>query len=90
MFQELGYCLFPYLCRTVFDKFLTLFQRTGPMIHLLYQELADMYRAVLLSFLTLEHVGNKKGGELLLIDFKLAEKQLNDKQIRIGEKDKSS
>ncbi len=32
----------------------------------------------------------KKSGEFLLIDFKLAGKQLNDKQIRIGEKDESS
>jgi hypothetical protein len=35
-------------------------------------------------------LGTKKGGELLLIDFKLAEKQLNDKEIRIGKKDKRS
>ncbi len=49
-----------FLCRTIFDKFLTLFQRAGPMIHLLYNELSDMFRAVLLSFLRLEHVGNKK------------------------------
>jgi hypothetical protein len=74
-----------YLCRAVFDKFLTVFQKTGPMIHLLYQELSDFYRTVLLSFLTVEYVGNKQGKELLSIDYKLAEKQLNDKQLRIGE-----
>jgi hypothetical protein len=43
-----------YLCRTVFDKFLTLFQKTSPMIHLLYNELCEMYRGVLLQFLLLE------------------------------------
>jgi hypothetical protein len=59
------------------------------MIHLLYQELSDVYRTVLLSFLTLEYVGNKQGSELLSIDHKLSEKMLNDKQIRIGEKEKS-
>jgi len=79
-----------FLCHTIFDKFLTLFQKATPMIHLLYNELSDMFRAILLCFLTLEYVGNKKGSELLLIDFKLAEKQLNDKQIRIGKKSKMS
>lgn len=79
-----------FLCRTIFDKFLTLFQKTSPMIHLLYNELSDIFRTILSSFLTLEYVGNKKGDKLLLIDFKLAEKQLNDKQIRIGKKDKRS
>jgi len=78
-----------YLCRAIFDKFLTLFQKTGPMIHLLYKELSDLYRTVLLSFLKLDYIGNKEGSELLLIDFKLAEKQLNDKQIRIGEEEKN-
>ncbi len=58
------------------------------MIHLLYQELSDVYRTVLLSFLTLDHVSNKQGAELFLIDHKLADKQLNDKQIRIDEKEK--
>ncbi len=52
------------------------------MIHLLYQELSDAYRTVLLSFLTLDHVSNKQGAELLLIDHKLV-----DKQIRIDEKE---
>lgn len=54
------------------------------MIHLLYQELVDVYRSVLLSFLTSDYVGSKQGSELLSIDHKLAGKQLNDKQIRIG------
>ena len=63
-----------FLCNTIFDKFLTLFQKTTPVIHLLYNELSDMFRAVLLCFLTLEYAGNKKDAELLLIDFKLVEK----------------
>lgn len=79
-----------FLCQTIFDKFLTLFQKSTPLIHLLYSELSDMFRTVLLCFLTFDYVGNKKGSELLLIDFKLAEKQLNDKQLRIGKKEKKS
>ena len=74
-----------YLCRSIFDRFLTWFQQEGPLIHLLHQELSDLYRIVLLSFLTPDYVGNKQGAELLKIDFTFAEKQLNSKQLRIGE-----
>ncbi len=75
-----------YLCRSIFDKFLTIFQKSSPMIHLLYEELSNVYRMVLLSFLVFDHVGNKQGAELLLIDHKLAGKQLNNKEIKIGER----
>ena len=74
-----------YICRAIFDKLLTWFQQEGPLIHLLHQELSDLYRTVLLSFLTPHSIGNKQGGELLSIDYTLAEKQLDNKQIRIGE-----
>lgn len=50
------------------------------MIHLLYHELSDVHYTVLLLFLTSDHGGNKQGAELLLIDYKLAEKKLNDKR----------
>ena len=73
-----------YLCRVIFDKFFTLFQKSSPMIHVLYEELSNLYRTVLLSFLTSEYVGNKQGNDLLLIDHKLSGKQMNDKQIKIG------
>ncbi|CAF4246086.1 unnamed protein product, partial [Adineta steineri] len=64
--------------------------KSDPTIHLLYQELSDLYHTVSLSFLTLEYIGNKQGSKLLLIDPKLAEKQLNDKQMRIGEETRKS
>ena len=73
-----------YLCRVVFSKFLTLFQKSNPTIHVLYEELSNLYRTVLLSFLKSEYVGNKRGNDLLLIDHNLSEKQMNDKQIKIG------
>ncbi|CAF1162746.1 unnamed protein product [Didymodactylos carnosus] len=59
----------------------------GPLIHLLHQELSDLYRTVLLSFLTPHYIGNRQGGELLSIDYTLAEKQLDNKQIRIDERE---
>ncbi|CAF4919702.1 unnamed protein product, partial [Rotaria sp. Silwood1] len=74
-----------FLCETIFDRFLTLFQQEAPLIHLLYYELPSLYRLVLLQFLTSDCVGDKVGGDLLYIDFKLNEKQLNNKNIRIGE-----
>jgi len=59
------------------------------MVHLLYQELSDVYRTALLSFLTSDYVGSKQGSELLSLDYKLSGKQLNDKQIHIGEKERN-
>nr|ACD54741.1 unknown [Adineta vaga] len=50
----------------------------------------------LISFLTIfqksisDQVGNKEGSGLLSIDHKLAEKQLNDKQIKVGEETRKS
>jgi hypothetical protein len=73
-----------FLCRSIFDRFLTWFQKEGPLIHLLYFELSDLYRTVLLSFLRPEHVGSTAGGPLLDIDFKLSEKQLPTKMLQIG------
>ena len=74
-----------YLCRSLFDKFLTWLQQEGPLIHLLHQEFSNLYRVVLLSFLSPEYIDDKHGRDLLSIEPDLAEKQLNPKQIRIGE-----
>lgn len=51
---------------------------------MLYSKLSDLYRTVLLSFVTAESVGSTTGGDLLDIDFKLAEIQLVTKKIQIG------
>lgn len=74
-----------YLCRSIFDRFLTWFQKEGPLIHLLHHELSELYRTVLLSFLSTDYIGNKFGAILLDIDYTLAEKQLTTKQLQIGE-----
>ncbi|CAF1584973.1 unnamed protein product [Rotaria magnacalcarata] len=74
-----------FLCETIFDRFLTLFQQETPLIHVLHYELSSLYCLVLLKFLTTDYVDDKVGGFLLDLDFKLNEKQLNNKQIRIGE-----
>ncbi|CAF2061871.1 unnamed protein product [Rotaria magnacalcarata] len=74
-----------FLCETIFDRFLTLFQQEAPLIHLLHLELSTLYRGVLVQFLVPEYVGDKTGGDLLDLDFTLNEKQLNNTQICIGE-----
>ncbi len=79
-----------FLCRSIFDRFLTWFQKEGPLIHVLHYELSDLYRTVLLSFLSAEYVGSTFGGALLDIDFKLAEKQLPTKMLQIGKLTPSS
>ena len=73
-----------FLCETVFDRFLTFFQQEAPLIHLLYVELSELYREVLVQFLVPDYVGHKTGDELMHLDFKLGEKQLNNKQFRLG------
>ena len=73
-----------FLCQSIFDPFLTWFQKEGPLVHLLYYELCELYYTVSLSFLSPEHVGSIFGSALLDIDFKLAEKQLPTKKLHIG------
>jgi hypothetical protein len=73
-----------FLCETIFDRFLTLFQQEAPLIHILYPELSSLYRLILSQFVVHNYVGDKSGVDLLNVDFKLNEKQLNYKCIRIG------
>ena len=73
-----------FLYRSIFEPFMAWFQREGPLIHSLHKELSELYRAVLLSFLSAEYVGSTSGGALLDIDHKVADKQLPIKTLRIG------
>ena len=73
-----------YLCQNLFDRFLTFFQSEAPLIHLLHNEMSDLYRNTLLSFLKLDLVQQKPIQDLLNIDFQQAANWLSDKEIRIG------
>ena len=73
-----------FLCQSIFDPFLTWFQKERPLVHLLYYELCELYHTVLLSFLSPEHVRSIFSSALLDIDFKLAEKQLPTNKLQIG------
>ncbi|CAF3660668.1 unnamed protein product [Rotaria sp. Silwood1] len=73
-----------YLCENIFDRFLTFFQREEPLIHLLYFELNDLCRNVLLSFLKSDSVQQKSGQDLLNINFEQSALWITDKEIKIG------
>jgi hypothetical protein len=51
---------------------------------MLYPELASLYCLILLQFVVHDYVGDKSGIDLLNVNFKLNEKQLDYKYIRIG------
>lgn len=74
-----------YLCENIFDRFLTYFQSEEPLIHLLYHEMTELFRNVLLSFLKPDVVQHKSGKELLSITFDQANVWRSEKEIRIGE-----
>ncbi len=74
-----------YLCEHIFDRFLTYFQSEEPLIHILYHEMVELYRNVLLSFLKPNVVQQKSGQELLNITFDQANLWRSEKEIRIGE-----
>jgi hypothetical protein len=73
-----------FLCENIFDRFLTWFQQEGPLIHLIHHELSELFKLILVKFLKLDFIGEKSGADLLKLDFKLNEKQLTTKHIRIG------
>ncbi|CAF0979657.1 unnamed protein product [Adineta steineri] len=83
---KLNFVLF--LCQNIFDRFLTFFQCEEPLIHLLYKELTELYRNVLLAFLKPDSVQQKSGQELLKIDLEQSAIWVADKEIRIGEQTK--
>ncbi len=74
-----------YLCENIFDCFLTYFQSEKPLIHLLYHEIIELFRNVLLSFLKPDVVQYKSGQELLNITFDHVNVWRSDKEIRVGE-----
>jgi hypothetical protein len=74
-----------YLCENIFDRFLTYFQSEEPLIHLLYHEMTELLRNVLLSFLKPDVIQHKSGQELVNISFDQASLWRSEKEIRIGE-----
>ena len=68
----------------LFEKFLTMFQSKGPIVHVILDECSSLLRNVISRFLKTDVVGDKTGRRLLEIDCKDAKNQLPDKSIEIG------
>ena len=67
----------------LFEKFLLLFQKSSPVVHILYDSLCDILVKILRRFLKAETMDNKYGSDLTSID--CAKYQLPDKEIVIGD-----
>ena len=67
----------------LFEKFLLLFQKSSPVVHILYDSLCDILVKILRRFLKAETMDNKYGSDLTSID--CAKYQLPDKEIAIGD-----
>ena len=68
----------------LFEKFLTMFQSKGPIVHVILDECSSLLRTVMGRFLKTDVVGDKTGRRLFEIDCKDAKNQLPDKSIEIG------
>ena len=68
----------------LFEKFLTMFQSKGPIVHVTLDECSSLLRTVIGRFLKTDVVGDKTGRRLLEIDCKDAKNQLPDKSVEIG------
>ena len=67
----------------LFEKFLLLFQKSSPVVHILYDSLCDILAKMLRRFLKAETMDNKYGSDLTSID--CAKYQPPDKEIVIGD-----
>ena len=84
MQSKLDYNLYYFLCETIFDRFLDIISTRSTINTSSLYRIINIVSYVLLQFVVHNYVGDKSGGDLLNLDFKLNEKQLNNKQIRIG------
>ena len=72
----------------LYDRFLKLFQREDPLIHILYSEMKDLMRGFMLRFLKSSIVSAQNTGKKLLeVDVEEKDNQLSD--MEIGQSTKS-
>ena len=72
----------------LYDRFLKLFQREDPLIHILYSEMKDLLKAFMLRFLMSSDVSvQNTGRKLLEVDIEEKDSQLSD--MEIGQSTKS-
>ena len=68
----------------IFNDFLVVFQKEGPLIHLLYSELTGMLKKLLNRFVKYDVTSNLLGSELTKVDVKLASNWLPEEELRLG------
>ena len=69
-----------------FVRFLTLFQSEAPLIHILHDELKLLLSMLMKCFLKREAVDSLSGKQLLSVNVKDSNLQLNEAQMVIGAK----
>ena len=68
--------------KPLYDKFLKLFQREDPLIHILYSEMKDLLRAFMLRFLKNSDVSAQNTGKKLLeVNVEEKNSQLSDMEV---------
>jgi len=72
----------------LFERFLTLFQTRGPLVHILLDECSTLLRTLMFRFLKKDVVGEKTGKSLIDIKFNDTGNHLPDKEVEIGEEGK--
>ena len=71
-----------------FQKFLTTFQFEGPLIHMLFKELKNLLKLIMLRFIDPKILEGKSGADLAKIIVNSQEYQLSLDKIVVGAKTK--
>ena len=72
-------------CIPVFEQFLLLFQKSSPVVHILYDNMSDILGKLMRRFMKTPALGNKYGSDLSSIDCKEFKFQLGDKELVIAD-----
>ena len=70
----------------IFKKFLCFFQSEGPLIHLLRDQMCQLLKSVMHSFLKSQAIKDKEGKHLLTVEYFKPDNQPFFSQIEVGEK----
>ena len=69
----------------VFEKFLLLFQKASPVIHVVYDNMCDTLLKLMRKFMKLQTTEKKCGAELVSIQCTDTKLQLVDKELIFGD-----
>ena len=69
----------------VFEKFLLLFQKASPVIHVVYDDICDILLKLMKRYMKLQTIEKKYEAELVSIQYTDTKLQLVDKELIIGD-----